>query len=258
MFFHKERQLLIKGLSQNQLAILFTLAIHLGLLFILSLQSLTLPGNHQAPNEIEPIKSYLYVAPKPKPVPEPKSELNTETKQTIETVTSPEEQPAQTDEDKTIDPPTNIEEDLPALETPITSEQPKELSPLPRMINQPKSVRAQLLDLKKQIQQQGQQNEFEEYQRYRQGDVMAGKHTAVPHSQVPLTDEEKREQATTRMGSFDIIKGDDGNCTLIEDLSYLGLDHKPASGFDCGESKFDKSFREHMEKTLKKLGKDQK
>ena len=80
----------------------------------------------------------------------------------------------------------------------------------------------------------------------------------VPHS-VPLKDEEKvREQNTKNMGAgIAITKGDDGRCSVTQDMSAYGLSEgSSVQFFSCGESKFDKSFREHMKAVKEKLGKN--
>ena len=86
---------------------------------------------------------------------------------------------------------------------------------------------------------------------------MHGTPTLVPHSTVTQSNDEKKKQATLSMSADkSIIKGDDGNCSLVEDLSVVGMEGVTAvSGFSCGETKFDKSFREHMNKVRTKLGK---
>jgi hypothetical protein len=80
----------------------------------------------------------------------------------------------------------------------------------------------------------------------------------VLHS-VPLKDEEKvREQNTKNMGAgIAITKGDDGRCSVTQDMSAYGLSEgSSVQFFSCGESKFDKSFREHMKAVKAKLGKN--
>jgi hypothetical protein len=52
-----------------------------------------------------------------------------------------------------------------------------------------------------------------------------------------------------------ITKGDDGRCSITQDLNAYGLSEGSSRQFfSCGESKFDKIFREHMEKVKVKLG----
>lgn len=250
--------MLISSIKQHHKAILFTAAIHIGLLAILSMQSFDLPL--QETQDVKPIKSYLYIPTAPKDTPKPEeTKLQEDSQKEIKP--KPQESPPQLDDKSTI--PQAVEEpDMQpkaVKQSPNASDstQPKR-EPAPKQLVTPKkntSVRAQLFDLQKQIQTQTMQEEFAEYQRYRQGDVMAGKHIPVPHSKVPQSEDEKLKQATSNVGSFDIIKGDDGNCLLVEDLSYLGLDHKPVSSFGCGLTKDEKNFKQHMDKVLKRLGK---
>lgn len=79
----------------------------------------------------------------------------------------------------------------------------------------------------------------------------------VPHS-VPVKDlEQERKLNTKNMGSgIAIAKGDDGTCSITQDMSVYGLNEGSSTQhFSCGESKFDKSFRKHMEKVREKMGK---
>jgi hypothetical protein len=52
------------------------------------------------------------------------------------------------------------------------------------------------------------------------------------------------------------VKNDDGSCTLIQDLSNVGMEGiKARSNFKCGQKKMEKSYDVHMDKILRKLGK---
>ena len=69
-----------------------------------------------------------------------------------------------------------------------------------------------------------------------------------------LTPEQVREKNTTKVSSdISIIKNDNGTC-IIEREQFLG---SPVEGstsvFSCGESKFDRDFREHMKKIQDKI-----
>ncbi len=80
---------------------------------------------------------------------------------------------------------------------------------------------------------------------------------AVPRSTVPLSKEQEREQNTERLSDqLSIRKTENGTCFIEEDLGDRGMEGlKAVQAFNCGESKFDKSFREHMKKVINKLGK---
>ena len=91
-------------------------------------------------------------------------------------------------------------------------------------------------------------------QQFRSPSVMHGEQIPVPHSQYKLTPEQERESKTTRMSDdISITKYDNGICT-IERKQFLGSPIEGSiSAFACGESKFDKSFREHMKKVQEKI-----
>ena len=77
----------------------------------------------------------------------------------------------------------------------------------------------------------------------------------VPNS-TSVFDQEQPEQTNTINvgGSIAITKGDDGICSIKEDLTVYGVEDATSTQyFACGESKFDKSFRLHMKKVIQKL-----
>jgi hypothetical protein len=93
--------------------------------------------------------------------------------------------------------------------------------------------------------------------KHRSPSVLDGEPLPVPRSNQQFTPDQIREKSTTRYSDdLSIIKGDNGRCSIEEDLSKIGIEGVTAvSGFNCGESKFDASFRQHMEKVRKKIGK---
>ncbi len=95
--------------------------------------------------------------------------------------------------------------------------------------------------------------ELSERQQFRSPSVMHGEQIPVPHSNKQLTSEQEREKKVTRMSNdISITKYDNGVCT-IEREQFLGSPIEgSSSAFACGESKFDKSFREHMKKVQEK------
>lgn len=95
------------------------------------------------------------------------------------------------------------------------------------------------------------------YQREQPPSIFNSITKSVPHS-VPLKDEEEtRKKNTKNMGAgIAITKGEDGRCSVTQDLSAYGLSEGSSTQFfSCGESKFDRSFREHMKVVKAKLGK---
>jgi len=79
----------------------------------------------------------------------------------------------------------------------------------------------------------------------------------VPKATMPIDEAEQRAQNTTHYGNgIAITKLKNGICLIEEDLSKIGIDGVTArSSFTCGESEFDKSFREHMKNVRNKLKK---
>jgi len=131
---------------------------------------------------------------------------------------------------------------------------------VPMPINSPKrkfSALNQLSKLKSNLDKYVIEQEAFEYDRPRTGSVMHGTPILVPHSTQQLTEDEKKEQATYQMSSgLKMIKGDDGTCFVERDLGEVGMEGlKSVEGFSCGQSKFNKNFKEHMEQVRKKLGK---
>jgi len=217
------------------------------------------------------VNSYLYTAPQPKKV-EPKPlEIKSEEKTVIARKSSPEIEVNQqeTNDEKSVlvelpkssitaEPQTTATEleiiknntapPLPTSEV-LTSKQGK------RTINT--SAFRQLDKLRTAIDQQIVNDEVAQIGQHRSLSGMHPNPAPAPTSLIPLTKEQKKEKNTTRYSdSLSVIKGDDGRCSIEEDLSHVGIAGvKAYSGFNCGESKFDSNFRQHMQKVRKKIGK---
>lgn len=112
----------------------------------------------------------------------------------------------------------------------------------------------QLKNLRNSINKKVIEQEISNFQQFRSASAMHGDQIPVPHSTIELTPEQEKEQNTTQMSeSISMTKHDNGICT-IERKQFLG---SPVEGtraaFACGESKFDKNFREHMKKVRDKV-----
>jgi len=107
-------------------------------------------------------------------------------------------------------------------------------------------------NLRQSINEKMMAQEVSARQQFRSPSVMHGKQIPVPRSYKILSPEQEREQKTTLMSNdISITKYDNGICT-IEREQFLGSPVEgSSSAFACGESKFDKSFREHMNKYKK-------
>ena len=124
------------------------------------------------------------------------------------------------------------------------------VSPLPLKSFSPQESLARL---RNSINQQVVNDAFKEHRQPRTATVMDGEQIPVPHSIVPLTAEEKHKQNTSTSNINRITKHDNGTCTIVRE-QMVGSDLEGSvSSFACGESNFDKSFREHMEKVRSKL-----
>ncbi|WP_286263033.1 hypothetical protein [Thalassotalea atypica] len=238
-------------------AVLFSIVIHVLLIFLIGNTIDNSPHNPQT--KPKPIQSFLYQRPKIKE-PDP-ANLKNELKPS-----------------KTIDKEVLIEQQPPENKPPKKSLLPQDASlaqqpadPLDAIRPPPNLQGKQVLTSKgigqKALQQLSQLKSsinddiaeaetFEQFRR-RSPSVLDGEPYPVPHSVKALTIIEEKEKNTTKYSDdLSIIKGDDGNCTIEQDLSNVGIEGvKAVSGFRCGETKFDANFKEHMKNVLKKLGK---
>ena len=112
----------------------------------------------------------------------------------------------------------------------------------------------QLKNLRSSLNKKMRNDSFSDLQQFRSPSVMTGNQIPVPHSNQQLTREEKRKKTTKRMSNdISITKHANGTCTITRE-QFLGSPVEAStSGFFCGESKFDKSFREHMKKVQDKI-----
>ena len=107
--------------------------------------------------------------------------------------------------------------------------------------------------LRNKLDQQQRDQAFAELTQKRSASVMDGEPLPVPNALVPLTvdQQHKLNTSTSHVGS--ITKNDNGTCTIQREQILGSPVAATTSYFACGESKFDKSFREHMQKVQAKL-----
>jgi len=112
----------------------------------------------------------------------------------------------------------------------------------------------QLENLRKSIKEKVMAEGVATHQQFRSPSIMHGVQMPVTRSNKPLTLEEVHEKNTLKMSdNISITKHDNGTC-IIEREQFLGSPVEGStSAFACGESKFDKSFREHMRKVQNKI-----
>lgn len=195
------------------------------------------------------IKSYLYHAPKKKL--EQKPTIETEKAKSSPQVIEPNSVKAITTELKKV--------------AGNQQEKPKKLS-LPSVdtaqnkaiIHQSKQAKfsayKQLNRLRNRIADKVMTEELTKLQQFRSPSIMHAQQATVPHSKATLSPEQVRRKNTVKMSNdIAITKHDNGTCT-IERSQFLGSPVEGSSSvFACGESKFDKNFRQHMKKVQKKL-----
>lgn len=242
---------MLKGRNQ---AILLSLFVHIFIFYLMS-QTVIVPP---IVNEIKPeaIKSFIYTPPKPeekaviktidKPV---ESNLDDHVKKHVDKKSRSETKPLVVEESTKA-----LNEIVPQETTKITKvAQPKETG----QTNRSFSAYDQLKILQKNLNKQIIEQESMQYGRHKSASVLDGIPDLVPHSRKQLTvDEIKRKTSKQISSDIQITKGDDGRCSIERDLSVVGMAGvKSVEGFNCGKSKFDKSFDEHMKKVLTKLGK---
>ncbi len=113
---------------------------------------------------------------------------------------------------------------------------------------------SRLSRLRKKLDDQQRDKAFAELTQKRSASAMDGEQFPVPHSLKQLTPDEKYKMNTVQSGHHKITKNDNGSCTIHREQMLGSPIEATTSTFACGESKFNKSFREHMQKVRAKLG----
>jgi len=246
-------------LKKHSLAISISVFVHLLLAF-----SLFFIAEQQQPKQVEitnkAIKSYLYKMPDKLVIVEPKT-----VKQVPEEVKIPEKikiekKPDELKKESANQTVSKKENNLKMSESSKVSSLTKSKSKSKSKTTTKKAVQAnfssykQLDSLRNSINKRIIEQGASDFQQFRSPSVMHGDQIPVPHSNVQLTPEQEREKKITRMSDdISITKYDNGLCT-VERKQFLGSPIEgTTSAFACGESKFDKSFREHMQKVQDKI-----
>jgi hypothetical protein len=233
-------------LKRHSLAISVSILVHA---FIFSL--LFFVAEEQPPKQIKSppkaIKSYLYKSP-PKPIViEPKVVEKAPEEVKVKEKLKIEKKPV-------VPQSTKAPKDKSSI-APLTSDpDPSMNTNIQEPVQATFSAYKQLNSLRNSINKKIMTDELSSLQQFRSPSVMHGDQIPVPHSTQQLTTEQEREKNTTKMSDdISITKYDNGLCT-IERKQFLG---SPVEGstaaFLCGESKFDKGFREHMKKVRDKI-----
>lgn len=236
--------------------------IHLVIVYLLVSMKTTLP-EIKAPKKVTAIKSYLYRAPK-KIEKVKKTQVKAKT-ETVKPKAATETKPV-TKKSAQVKP-ANVElpDDLSSAIKPHPKDKPKSKPKLkPKLKLKPRlmySVNTQLNKIKNRIDKQILNKEMQQYRANQSGSAADsvihkghGFQIPVPHTVVPLTEEQKREKNTIKMDdSISLIKGDDGNCQIIRERFPGSPVMGSSSMFNCGKTKMEKSFTAHMKKVRAKI-----
>lgn len=238
---------------------------HILLMAILSTMQKPSALIKHSPQEKQAIKSYLYKRPALDKV-----AAKTVTESPKDTMNNIEVNPQNVPAKNTI---TDVKEPKPsekkAQPTPPVAQPQTLATPTKDKANKPVSTSAiakklpkdsfsQLQQLRSKLNRNATLPSNHQYQTYQQPSIFNRKNKVVPKS-IPLLDPEKeRDNNTQNLGAgIAIEKSDNGTCAITQDMSAYGLDNGSSTQyFNCGESKFDKSFRLHMKNVQKKIKKN--
>lgn len=209
------------------------------------------------------IKSFLYVAPKQKPqkIIEPLQAVHQPviTTQTIPKTPIPKKAPIEKT-DKALDKPQTEKSKKVAAQSKTFVQNGSDTT---NKNTAEKSNQAigkktfssydKLSRLRKKLRNQEQAQAFEQLIQQRSASIMDGDQFSVPKTIIPLTREQKYKKNTNTSHVGSITKNDNGTCTIRREQILGSPVHATTSIFACGESNFDKSFREHMKKVQEKL-----
>lgn len=246
-------------------AIIVSVLLHLLLLLVLIYGATQQPKIiKQDKPKIKSIKSFLYSAPKKivnKPSTIPKNTDERKTPQKLE------QKQAAASESVSTEPPKTVIKKPPAV--PVNKSASKPLST--QITNAVKSETVttknkvsgasrgkfssydRLSKLREKLGNQQRDQAFTELTQPRSNSVMDAEPFPVPKTIVPLTVEQQKKLNTSSSHVGSITKNDNGTCTIYREQMLGSPVHATTASFACGESKFDKSFREHMEKVQAKF-----
>jgi hypothetical protein len=252
-------------------AVLLSLIVHSLILFVIFVTQSGKQKIVKSPSKNAPIKSFIYYAPKLD-----KTQLKTIKTKPLEKEILIEDLPAATKDHKNaktkyVSKPKNTDKLIDkalektfndtiskVIELPKARPKTSQPEPLSEPTRRKLDSFMQLQRLRSKLNQNSVSNTDNPYQSYQPPSIFNTDVKTVPHS-VPLKDKaQTREKNTKNMGAgIAITKGDDGRCSITQNLSAYGLNEGSSRQFfSCGESKFDKHFRKHMKKVKVKLDKN--
>jgi hypothetical protein len=257
-------------LNGRYTTIVISIVLHILILIALVYSSADSKNPSEKPKAKPAIKSYIYrpvkpTTPKTAPIvkplfkPEPEKKIIKEIKEIKEKLThvkaTPNIKKSNKVNTKIVLPEADKQEGKLLPGPPLPNLLPKASSNLlPKTLPQKKfSAREQLSRLRSSINNSITNDAYKEHTQVRSNSIMHGEPFPVPHSKIQVTEEEKRKKNTSYTGHNTITKNDNGSCTIHREQMLGSPIEATTSGFACGESKFDKNFRQHMKKVRDKV-----
>jgi hypothetical protein len=251
-------------------AIVISVLLHLLVLFSLSYSAVKQPRIiKQNKAKVISIKSFLYSVPKKEPIKKIVKIADIDEKNPIKKVVPKQNIPKET---------VNPEPSKVATPKKPTQQSPKNLSnktvtkALPTQVtNAVKSETVttknkvagasrgsfssydRLSRLRDKLNNQQSEQAFAELTQKRSASIMDAEPFPVPKTLVPLTVDQQHTLNTSTSHVGSITKNDNGTCTIHRAQMLGSPVESSTASFACGESKFDKSFREHMKEVQAKF-----
>lgn len=258
-------------LKGSYTAIIASVIVHILLLLALIFSSINAPEViKQEKTKVSAIKSFLYKAPKKAPQ-KSLEKLNKTDQLAIKSTEKIVQQAEQTKpvpakeiknlkQSEISPPPIREKEKAPSgklTEKPLTPASKKSTTAITKQNKGTAKASFSSYDrlsrLRENLNNQRRNDAFAELTQQRSASIMDGEQIPVPETIVPLTREQKYKQNTSKSHVSSITKNDNGTCTIHREQILGSPVLASTSYFGCGESKFDKSFREHMQKVKAKL-----
>ncbi|PKG84957.1 hypothetical protein CXF85_04930 [Colwellia sp. 75C3] len=250
-------------------AIVISVLLHLLILFALTYSAIKQPKIIKKDKpKITSIKSFLYSAPKKRPNTEITAKKNINEQKSLLKVEPKKSTPKKPVHTEAL----TVAATIPVNNLPKNTQNKAVINTLPKQVtNAVKSDTVttknkvagarfgnfssydRLSRLRQKLDNQQSEQAFAEFTQKRSASVMDGEPFPVPKTIVPLTVEQQHKLTTSTSHTGSITKNDDGTCTINRAQIYGSPIPATTSYFACGESKFDKNFREHMKKVQAKL-----
>lgn len=240
-------------LTGSHTPIIFSIVVHL-LLSLALIYSSTTPKQAikiKKPYAV-PIKSFLYTLPK---VITQKSRLIKSGLKKESTQKAPKQATKVQDQIKTLLATPKLNRSTKSAVKPLAKITHSAISTLNKIPIKNKSMKKNsfssfdhLSRLRKKLDNKQRDQAFTELTQKRSVSIMHADPFPVPKTIVPLTQDQKYKLNTSSSHVGSITKHDNGTCTIHREQILGSPVEAITSSFACGESKFDKRFRQHMAK----------